>query len=156
MKRILTLVLFASLCLGTLSLTAWAANEDYTADTWANAELKGLIAQDGEYIYSELAPDYEAWWWEGEVSELDDDYAIASYINFRGFSMSADGRYAYIGALNGGTVVFENDFAQCAAHLRQQRRWHKPIVGKFHIDFCYFERCVSPLAKLVDDILALR
>ncbi len=105
MKRILTLVLFASLCLGCLSMTAWAADEDYTADTWANAELKGLIAQDGEYIYSELAPDYEAWWWENEVPELEDDYAIASYINFRGFSMSADGRYAYIGALNGGSGI---------------------------------------------------
>lgn len=105
MKRILTLVLCVALCLGALCLSAWAADEDYTADTWANAELKGLIAQDGEYIYSELAPDYEAWWWEGEVPELDDDYAIASYINFRGFSMSADGRYAYIGALNGGSGI---------------------------------------------------
>ena len=105
MKRFLTLILCSALCLGTFCLTAFAADEDYTADTWTNAELKGLIAQDGEYIYSELAPDYEAWWWEGEVPELDDDYAIAAYVNFRGFSMSADGRYAYIGALNGGTGI---------------------------------------------------
>ena len=104
MKRILTLVLFAALCLGCLSLTAWAAEEDYTEDTWKNAELLGLFSQDSEYINSELAEKYEAWWWEGDIPEID-DYVIASYINMRGFSMSADGRYAYMGALNGGTGV---------------------------------------------------
>ena len=104
MKRILTLVLLTALCLGCMSMTAWAGEDDYTADTWANAELKGLIYQDGEYINSDVAENYEAWWWEGEIPEMD-DYFMASYINMRGFSMSADGRYAYMGALNGGTGV---------------------------------------------------
>ena len=104
MKRILTIVLLAALCLGCMSISAWAAEEDYTADTWANAELKGLIYQDGEYINSDVAENYEAWWWEGEIPEMD-DYFMASYINMRGFSMSADGRYAYMGALNGGSGV---------------------------------------------------
>ena len=104
MKRILTLALLAALCLGCLSVSAFAAEEDYTAETWDSAEFKGLIYQEGEYIYSDLAENYEAWWWEGEVPEID-DYAIAAYVNFRGFSMSADGRYAYIGALNGGSGI---------------------------------------------------
>ena len=102
MKRILTLVLCVALCLGALCLTTWANEEDYTADTWANAELKGLFYQDGEYINSDLAENYEAWWWEGDVEEVD-DYLVAASINMRGFSMSADGKYAYMGTLNGGS-----------------------------------------------------
>ncbi len=102
MKRIFTLVLCAALCLGALSLSAWAAEEDYTSDTWKNAELKGLFYQDGEYINSDLAENYEAWWWEGDVPEVD-DYMTAANVNMRGFSMSADGRYAYMGTLNGGS-----------------------------------------------------
>ena len=104
MKRILTLVLLAALCLGCLSLTAFAQGDGYTQETWENAELQGLIFQEGEFIYSDLAENYEAWWWEGDVPEID-DYAVAAFINFRGFSMSADGRYAYIGALNGGSGI---------------------------------------------------
>ena len=104
MKRLLTLVLFAALCLGCLSVSAFAAEDEYTAETWENAELKGLIYQEGEYIYSDLTENYEAWWWEGDVPEID-EYSVAAYVNFRGFSMSADGRYAYIGALNGGSGI---------------------------------------------------
>ena len=88
MKRILTLALLAALCLGCLSVSAFAAEEDYTAETWDGAEFKGLIYQEGEFIYSDLTENYEAWWWEGEVPEID-DYAIAAYVNFRGFSMPA-------------------------------------------------------------------
>lgn len=102
MKRIFTLVLCVALCLGALCVSAWAAEEDYTADTWTNAELKGLFYQDSEYINSDLAENYEAWWWEGDVPEVD-DYLVAAFVNMRGFSMSADGKYAYMGTLNGGT-----------------------------------------------------
>ncbi len=102
MKRILTLVLFAALCLGCISVSAWAADEGYTADTWNAAKLQGLIYQDGEYINSDLAKNYEAWWWEDEVPEIE-EYMGAATNNMRGFSMSADGRYAYMGTLNGGT-----------------------------------------------------
>ena len=102
MKRILTLFLFAALCLGCLSIHALAADSDYTAETWESAELKGLFYQEGEYIYSDLTENYEAWWWEGDVPELD-DYAVAAFVNMRGFSMSLDGRYAYMGTLNGGS-----------------------------------------------------
>jgi hypothetical protein len=69
-----------------------------------NAELQGLFYQDSDYLYSDVAEDYEAWWWEDYVEELD-SFPMAAYINMRGFSMSADGRYAYMGTLNGGTGV---------------------------------------------------
>lgn len=104
MKRILALILFAALCMGCLCIGISATSEDYTADTWSNAELKGLFYQDTDFITSDLAPDYEAWWWEDEVEELD-DYSLAAYVNMRGFAMSADGKYAYMGTLNGGDGV---------------------------------------------------
>ncbi len=101
MKKLLAIILFATLCVGCMCVSV-AASEEYTADTWNGVELKGLFYQDSDFITSEVAPDYEAWWWEDYVEELD-DYAVAAYVNMRGFSMSADGRYAYMGTLNGGT-----------------------------------------------------
>ncbi|MBQ7380008.1 MAG: hypothetical protein IJW70_10085 [Clostridia bacterium] len=104
MKKLLAIILFAALCIGCLCTGISAATEDYTVDTWTSAELKGLFYQDTDFITSDIAPDYEAWWWEDYVEELD-DYFMAATINMRGFSMSADGRYAYMGTLNGGNGV---------------------------------------------------
>ena len=99
MKKLLTLILFASLCMGCLCLVTSA---EYTEEDLLGAELQGLFCQDGEYITSDLSENYEAWWWEGEAPETE-EYYMAAYVNMRGFSMSADGRYAYMGTLNGGT-----------------------------------------------------
>jgi len=99
MKKLLALILFASLCMGCLCLVTSA---EYTEEDLLGAELQGLFCQDGEYITSDLSENYEAWWWEGEAPETE-EYYMAAYINMRGFSMSADGRYAYMGTLNGGT-----------------------------------------------------
>lgn len=104
MKRLLALILFAALCAGCLCVGIFANTDDYTPDTWTSAELKGLFCQDNDFINSDVAPDYEAWWWEDYVEELD-DYSMAAHINMRGFSMSADGRYAYMGTLNGGSGI---------------------------------------------------
>ena len=103
MKKLLTIILFAALCMGCICVSA-TASEEYSADTWKAVELKGLFYQESDFITSDVAPDYEAWWWDDYVEELD-DYVVAAYINMRGFSMSADGRYAYMGTLNGGTGV---------------------------------------------------
>lgn len=99
MKKLLTLILFASLCMGCLCLVTSA---EYTEEDLLGAELQGLFCQDGEYITSDLSENYEAWWWEGEAPETE-EYYMAAYVNMRGFSMSADGHYAYMGTLNGGT-----------------------------------------------------
>ena len=104
MKKLLALILFAALCLSCMCVATSADDAEYTADTWNNLELKGLFYQDSDYITSDLAPDYEAWWWEDYVEEID-EYPVAAYINMRGFAMSADGKYAYMGTLNGGTGV---------------------------------------------------
>ena len=58
---------------------------------------------DGD-ILSDLNEDYFEFWWEDEVPELE-NYFRAATINMRGFAMSPDGRYLYMGTLNGGTGV---------------------------------------------------
>lgn len=99
MKKLLALILFAALCMGCMIMSISA---EYTEEDLLGAELQGLFYQDTDFITSDVAENYEAWWWEGYVEELDED-VMAAYINMRGFSMSADGRYAYMGTLNGGT-----------------------------------------------------
>lgn len=104
MKKLIAMLLLVCLCVACLCVSTFAAEQDFTAEDYDNAELKGLIFQDSDFIYSDLAENYEAWWWEDYVEELDED-KIASYINMRGFAMSVDGKYAYMGTLNGGTGV---------------------------------------------------
>ncbi|MBE6697905.1 MAG: SMP-30/gluconolactonase/LRE family protein [Ruminococcaceae bacterium] len=100
MKKCLAIILFAALCLSCLCMSTWAATDQEIL----SAELQGLFFQDSDFIYSDVAEDYEAWWWEDYVEETD-SFPMAAYINMRGFSMSADGRYAYMGTLNGGSGV---------------------------------------------------
>lgn len=104
MKKLFAILLMTALLIGCLCLGTAADDAAYTADTWEGLELQGLFYQDGEFVTSDLAEDYEAWWWDDYVEELD-DYYIAATINMRGFAMSADGKYAYMGTLNGGTGV---------------------------------------------------
>ncbi len=132
MKKLLALILFATLCIGCLCVGISAEDTEYTADTWANAELKGLFFQDGEYIYSDLAENYEAWWWEDYVEEID-EYPIAAYVNMRGFAMSADGKFAYMGTLNGGTgvrgVVVLNTATGCITDLYYKYDGENGLAG---------------------------
>ena len=105
MKRIFTLVL----CLATiLSLGAFTASATISSnvndDSWKNAELQPLYIQVRDSIYSDLNEDYYEYWWNEEVPEID-GFAGACDINMRGFAMSTDGRYCYMGTLNGGTGV---------------------------------------------------
>ena len=101
MKKLLAIILFIVLCMGCLSL---GISAEVSQEALLGAELKGLFYQDVDFITSDVAENYEAWWWDDYVEELD-NYATAAYVNMRGFSMSADGRYAYMGTLNGGSGV---------------------------------------------------
>ncbi len=105
MKRIWIALLTLALVL-SLSTVAVSATEDYEVDAsaWENIQLHGLYVQSDMFLYSDLAENYEEYWWEGEIPELDDMYVNAPTLNARGFSMSANGEYAYIGTLNGGTA----------------------------------------------------
>ena len=104
MKKLLGVLLCAAMILSLAAVSASALSPDVTADTWASIELKALYVQSGADIYSDLNEDYYEYWWDDEVPELD-NFFTASTINMRGFAMSADGRYLYMGQLNGGTGV---------------------------------------------------
>lgn len=92
-------LLLSAAVVGTSALSA-----DVNADTWGTLELKALYIQSNADIYSDLDEDYYEYWWEDEVPELD-NWFQACTVNMRGFAMSTDGRYLYMGQLNGGTGV---------------------------------------------------
>ena len=104
MKKLLGVLLCAVMLLSLSAVGVSALSPDVTADTWATLELKALYVQSGADIYSDLNEDYYEYWWEDEVPELE-NYYQACTVNMRGFAMSADGRYLYMGQLNGGTGV---------------------------------------------------
>ncbi len=105
MKKFLAaaLVLTMLLSLAVVGTSALSPNVD--ASTWENLELEALYIQSDADIYSDLDDEYLELWWEGEIPEADDAWLMPSTINMRGFAMSPDGRYLYMGQLNGGSGV---------------------------------------------------
>ena len=105
MKRILTLALCLSMLLSLGAITASATVSSNVNDTsWKELEFKTLLYQANGDLYSELNEDYWEYWWEGDVPETN-AWAQACTVNMRGFAMSSDGRYMYMGTLNGGNGV---------------------------------------------------
>ena len=103
-RTCLSILLCAILLISLASVGVSAISADVTASSWEGLELKALYVQSGADIYSDLNEDYYEYWWEDEVPELD-NYFQACTVNMRGFCMSPDGRYLYMGQLNGGTGV---------------------------------------------------
>ncbi len=101
---ILLCALCAVMLLTAASVGAFAISADVTASSWEGLELKALYIQSGADIYSDLCEDYFEYWWEDEVPERG-KVCRACTVNMRGFAMSADGRYLYMGQLNGGSGV---------------------------------------------------
>ena len=108
MKRRMKILIWAVMCAVVLSSLAAvgvsALSPDVTADTWGSLELKALYVQSDADIYSELNADYFEYMWDGDVPEAG-GYCQTCTVQMRGFAMSADGRYLYMGHLNGGTGV---------------------------------------------------
>ena len=104
LRTCLSILLCAILLISLASVGVSAISADVTASSWEGLELKALYVQSGADMYSDLNEDYYEYWWEDEVPELD-NFCQASTVNMRGFCMSPDGRYLYMGQLNGGTGV---------------------------------------------------
>lgn len=102
MKRLLVCSLTVALLLLSASVGISALSPDVDASTWADLELEVLFVQEGGDLYSDMAEDYYEFWWEAESPEMG-SWCQAATINMRGFALSPDGRYAYLGTLNGGT-----------------------------------------------------
>ena len=104
MKRFLVCLLTMTLLLSVAVVGTSAISVNVENNSWVEAELKPLVIQQDNGIYSEHHEDYYEFWWEDEVPESD-NWLLASTINMRGFGMSTDGRYMYMGTLNGGSGV---------------------------------------------------
>ena len=105
MKRFLVTLLCLAMLLSLSVVGASAAlSSNVDASSWSNVELKALYVQSDAEFYSDLNEDYFEYWWDDEVPELE-NYYMACTVNMRGFAMSTDGRYLYMGQLNGGTGV---------------------------------------------------
>ena len=105
MKKLLTVLLISVLLLSFAAVGTSAMSANVDASTWSTVELKALYVQSGIEIFSDLAEDYFEYWWEDEVPESDGNWLQACTVNMRGFAMSTDGRYLYMGTLNGGTGI---------------------------------------------------
>ena len=105
MKRMLVFFLTLALLVSgsVLCTSAISVNVDNAA--FEAAELKALYYTAGAEIYSDLNEDYFDLWWEDEVPEVEGGWLQAATVNMRGFGMSADGRYLYMGTLNGGSGI---------------------------------------------------
>ncbi len=104
MKRIIVMLLTVAMILTVATVGASALSSEVTDATWQSIEIKSFINQFGCDIYCDFNEDYWAYWWEDDVPETN-NYCLAATVNMRGFCMSPDGRFAYLGTLNGGTGV---------------------------------------------------
>ncbi len=104
MKRFVSAMCMLALLLTVLTVGASALSNNVDDSSWEGLELKALYYQTGGQILSDVNEDYFEFWWDDEVPELDNFFQAAS-VNMRGFAMSPDGRYLYMGTLNGGTGV---------------------------------------------------
>ena len=105
MKRFLVCLLTVTLLLSLAVVGASAISVNVDDNSWSEAELKPLVIQSDSSIFSEYDDDYYEFWWEDELPESDGNWLMACTVNMRGFGMSPDGRYMYMGTLNGGTGV---------------------------------------------------
>ncbi len=105
MKRLLAGLIVVAMLLSLAIIGTAAADYETNPDAWKNLQLHALYVQSGYDIYSDLAEDFYSLWWEDEVPESNGDILLAAHINMRGFSVSANSDYAYMGTLNGGSGV---------------------------------------------------
>lgn len=108
MKKLLSVFLCVAMLLtaAVVTISADTVSSDVTDDTWSEIELQALIYMQGAWCGSDLAEDYDYDEWY-EVEELDvtgGTYETYVTQNMRGFAMSPDRKYAYLGLLNGGTA----------------------------------------------------
>lgn len=108
MKKLLSVLLCVAMLLTAAVVTTSAADlsSDVNDDTWGEIELKALIYIQNAWCGSDLAEDYDydEWFEVDELSVTDGSYETYATQNMRGFAMSPDRKYAYMGFLNGGTA----------------------------------------------------
>ncbi len=101
MKRFLIfLTALALIVSGSIAMVG-AADYENDASILTGVQLHALFINQGGDLFSDLAEEYYELWWE-EEDAIEDTYFSPATINMRGFAMSPNGDYAYLGTLNGG------------------------------------------------------
>lgn len=89
MKKLIVSLLIFSMIFGVFfTISSSALSDKITADVWNGIELQTIIDMEGGCIYS---------------SQYDNSFVeMGAVLTLRGFALSSDGRYAFLGFLNGG------------------------------------------------------
>ncbi len=97
MKRSLT-----ALCsvIGLLLATALSISAARASIAWNSVRPKALYVQNGMTLSSVINPDFSAQWPEFDIPEA--GTTAACTVNMRGFALSPDGHYTYMGIQHGG------------------------------------------------------
>ncbi len=109
MKRLLFLLLVASLLFSALIFSTLAADYETDASFWSDVELRALYVQSGMKLASRINPSFSVDWPTFKVPEAG-GVAATSNFNMRGFAMSPDGRYTYMSVLHGGGDIVRGMF----------------------------------------------
>ncbi len=109
MKRLCLILL--SLALLTVSLTLSVPAADYTTDAslWADVSLRALYIQDELKLSSDVNPNFSADWPLYRIPEANDTVTTCT-VNMRGFAISPNGRYTYMGVQHGGGDIVRGMF----------------------------------------------
>ncbi len=106
MKRHASAICTLVLILSVLCILPVSADGDIT--TWNSIRPKPLYIQDGMRLTSTVNPDFAAAWPLFPIAEAGKDATCT--VNMRGFALSPNGRYAYLGIQHGGGDVVRGLF----------------------------------------------
>ncbi len=106
MKRRAFAICTLVLILAVLAILPVSADDDIT--TWNSIRPSPLYIQNGMRLTSTVNPDFFADWPLFPVAEAGQDATCT--VNMRGFALSPDGRYAYMGIQHGGGDVVRGLF----------------------------------------------
>ncbi len=125
MKRFLICLMTLALILSASVAMVGAADYEDDASVWSGVQLHALYVQSNDGVYSDLAEDYYELWWEEEEG-IEDSFYFPCTVNMRGFGMSPNGDYAYMGNLNGselrGVVVYNTVTGVCTDFYYHQNK----------------------------------
>lgn len=102
MKHFCTVLFTLVILISTVVLSA-SAEAETASISWNGLRLRALYVQNDKKLTSDINPDFSADWPSFEIPEA--GTSATCTVNMRGFAMSPDGRYMYMGIQHGGGDV---------------------------------------------------
>ncbi len=101
MRRLCAALTAACLLLAVMTLVPSAADYESQASAWGKVSLRALYIQDETRLTSDVNPAFSSDWYSFEIPEAG-GVAATCTVNMRGFALSPDGQYSYMGIQHGG------------------------------------------------------